>query len=84
MDRGRQRENPASENPPFFSLLCTSPALAPFQHKIAIKEERTGRRTGGPTLSCQSGSATELRISRDPLQRVWSYSEHVRHVTGFL
>lgn len=80
MDRGGQRGNPTSENPPFSSQLCTSPALTRFQRKITIKEERMGRQTGGPTLSCQSHSVTELRISHDPLQRVWSYYEHVRHV----
>lgn len=80
MDRGIRRGNPTSENLPFSSLLCTSPALTCFQRKIRTKEEQTGRQTRGPTLSCQSHSVTERHISHDPLQRVCSYSEHVRHV----
>lgn len=84
MDRGMQRGNLTSEKPPLSSLLRTSPAPAHFQHKVTIKEERTGRRTRGPTLSCQSHSLTELCTSHDPLQRVWCYEVHVRHVNAFM
>lgn len=73
-----------SENAPLFSLPHTSPAPARFQHKIAIKEERIGRQTRGPTLSCQSHSMTELFTSHNPLQRAWCYIEHVRHVNAFM
>lgn len=86
MDRGRQRGNATSENPPLFlsSLPRTSPEPTRSQHKITIKEERTGRQTRGPTLSCQSRSLTEPRISHDPLQRARCYDEHVRHVNAFM
>lgn len=80
MDRSRPRGE-ADLGGSGFVRLQRSPV---FSTRLRIKEKRTERRTRGPTFSCQSPSMTGLRVSHDPLQKVWSRYERVCQVNVFM
>lgn len=80
MDRSR----PRGGNDPGGSCFVRLQRSPVFSTRLRIKEERTERRTRGPTFSCQSPSVTGLRVSHDPLQRVWIYYECVCQVNVFM